>query len=104
MPAYLLTSIHNLLGSHTKAFCGGCYIERDLIAESSRFERVYARAQAQDYEPSFFHGIEWHLVMLRVSVFNHLAHHRGQLTVYSRLNEASVPAIDGPSADQGRFE
>ena len=40
-------------------------------------------------------------IMLRDSVFNHLAHHRGQLTVYLRLNEASVPAIYGPSADEG---
>jgi len=43
-------------------------------------------------------------IMLRDAVFNHLAHHRGQLTVYLRLNEASVPAIYGPSADEGRFE
>jgi len=34
------------------------------------------------------------------SVFAHLAHHRGQLTVYLRMNEASVPAIYGPSADE----
>ena len=32
--------------------------------------------------------------------FNHLAHHRGQLTVYLRLNGAKVPAIYGPSADE----
>jgi uncharacterized damage-inducible protein DinB len=35
--------------------------------------------------------------------FNHLAHHRGQLTVYLRLNEVQVPAIYGPSADDHRF-
>jgi uncharacterized damage-inducible protein DinB len=39
-------------------------------------------------------------VMITDSVFSHLAHHRGQLTVYLRLNEASVPAIYGPSADE----
>jgi uncharacterized damage-inducible protein DinB len=39
-------------------------------------------------------------VMIRDSTFNHLAHHRGQLTVYLRLNEAIVPAIYGPSADE----
>jgi uncharacterized damage-inducible protein DinB len=38
--------------------------------------------------------------MLMDSVFGHLAHHRGQLTVYLRLNAASVPAIYGPSADE----
>jgi len=42
-------------------------------------------------------------IMLRDAVFSHLAHHRGQLTVYLRLNQASVPAIYGPSADEGRF-
>lgn len=41
--------------------------------------------------------------MIRDSVFSHLAHHRGQLTVYLRLNEASVPAIYGPSADEARM-
>lgn len=33
-------------------------------------------------------------------IFTHLAHHRGQLTVYLRLNGAKVPAIYGPSADE----
>jgi uncharacterized damage-inducible protein DinB len=35
--------------------------------------------------------------------FTHLAHHRGQLTVYLRLNEAKVPSIYGPSADDRTF-
>jgi uncharacterized damage-inducible protein DinB len=34
---------------------------------------------------------------------NHLAHHRGQLTVYLRLLDRTVPAIYGPSADDQRF-
>jgi uncharacterized damage-inducible protein DinB len=42
-------------------------------------------------------------VMIQDSVFNHLSHHRGQLTVYLRLAGASVPAIYGPSADEGKF-
>ena len=42
-------------------------------------------------------------IMIADSVFSHLAHHRGQLTVYLRLNEASVPGLYGPSADEGRF-
>ena len=36
--------------------------------------------------------------------FTHLAHHRGQLTVYLRLNGARVPSLYGPSADEGAFE
>jgi uncharacterized damage-inducible protein DinB len=35
--------------------------------------------------------------------FNHLSHHRGQMTVYLRLMGATVPAIFGPSADDNRF-
>jgi uncharacterized damage-inducible protein DinB len=35
--------------------------------------------------------------------FNHLSHHRGQLTVYLRLLGARVPAIFGPSADDKHF-
>jgi uncharacterized damage-inducible protein DinB len=37
-------------------------------------------------------------------MLNHLAHHRGQLTVYLRLLGATVPAIYGPSADDRRFD
>jgi uncharacterized damage-inducible protein DinB len=41
-------------------------------------------------------------VVLR-DTFMHLSHHRGQLTVYLRLNNATVPAIYGPSADDTSF-
>ena len=37
---------------------------------------------------------------IRDGALSHMAHHRGQLTVYLRLNEAKVPAIYGPSADE----
>jgi len=41
-------------------------------------------------------------IVLRDTI-NHLAHHRGQLTVYLRLNDRTVPSIYGPSADDQRF-
>ena len=41
-------------------------------------------------------------VVLR-DTLNHLAHHRGQLTVYLRLTDRTVPAIYGPSADDQQF-
>ena len=37
----------------------------------------------------------------RSFVLNHMIHHRGQLSVYLRLNNVPVPAIYGPSADEG---
>ena len=42
------------------------------------------------------------LSMLRDALM-HLSHHRGQLTVYLRLNEVPVPSIYGPTADDQRF-
>lgn len=38
--------------------------------------------------------------VLRTYVMNHIVHHRGQLTVYLRLNDVPVPALYGPSADE----
>lgn len=37
------------------------------------------------------------------SSINHWVHHRGQLTVYMRLNDIAVPSIYGPSADERTF-
>jgi uncharacterized damage-inducible protein DinB len=37
------------------------------------------------------------------SSLNHWVHHRGQLTVYMRLNNLPVPSIYGPSADDKSF-
>ncbi|NOT49355.1 MAG: damage-inducible protein DinB [Acidobacteria bacterium] len=34
---------------------------------------------------------------------NHMVHHRGQLSVYLRLNDKPVPSIYGPSADDRSF-
>jgi uncharacterized damage-inducible protein DinB len=39
-------------------------------------------------------------VLYRTMFLNHLVHHRGQLSVYLRLNEVPVPGLYGPSADE----
>jgi uncharacterized damage-inducible protein DinB len=41
------------------------------------------------------------LAAFRSFVLYHSVHHRGQLSVYLRLNDVPVPAIYGPSADEG---
>lgn len=41
--------------------------------------------------------------VLRGFVMNHMIHHRGQLTMYLRLNDVPLPALYGPSADEGAF-
>ncbi len=39
------------------------------------------------------------IASLRSSAFNHIYHHRGQLTVYLRLLGVPVPGMYGPTAD-----
>ena len=43
------------------------------------------------------------IVCLRSFVMNHSIFHRGQLAVYLRLIDVPVPALYGPSADEGTF-
>ena len=40
------------------------------------------------------------IAVLRSFVFNHMIHHRAQLTIYLRLVDAPVPGLYGPSADE----
>lgn len=39
-------------------------------------------------------------VVLRTWAYNHMVHHRGQLSVYLRLLDIPVPGMYGPSADE----
>jgi len=41
------------------------------------------------------------IAVLRSMVMNHMIHHRAQLGVYLRLNDIPLPALYGPSADEG---
>ena len=41
--------------------------------------------------------------VMRGFVISHIIHHRGQLSVYLRLNDIPVPSIYGPSADEGQM-
>ncbi|MEW6127353.1 MAG: DinB family protein [Acidobacteriota bacterium] len=43
------------------------------------------------------------VAVLRSFVMNHCIHHRGQLSVYLRMNDIPVPSIYGPSADESPF-
>ena len=43
------------------------------------------------------------IACIRGMIMNHIIHHRAQLTVYYRLNGIPVPALYGPSADEGNM-
>lgn len=38
--------------------------------------------------------------VLRSFIISHMIHHRGQLSVYLRLNDVSLPQVYGPTADE----
>ncbi|MBC8167003.1 MAG: DinB family protein [Bryobacteraceae bacterium] len=43
------------------------------------------------------------ITVIRGFVMNHMIHHRAQLALYLRLNDIPVPALYGPSADEGQM-
>jgi uncharacterized damage-inducible protein DinB len=43
------------------------------------------------------------VAFVRAIMLNHWYHHRGQLLVYLRLLDQSVPSVYGPTADENPF-
>jgi uncharacterized damage-inducible protein DinB len=87
----------------------------DKLVETLNTHLTNARESLSETTDKFLITTKWRLlaggnvvmeaprhVVLR-DTLNHLAHHRGQLTVYLRLNDQPVPAIYGPSADDQLF-
>ena len=81
-----------------------------LLAEFDRCVKeareALAKAKDEDFSApwSLTMGERVLMTMPRVAVMrqniNHLAHHRGQLTVYLRLLDVPIPSIYGPTADE----
>jgi len=80
----------------------------------SNFDAAVARTRAALDKTDAELGTQWKLTrgdlevfsMPRVAAFRtfvlyHLVHHRGQLSVYLRLNNVPLPAMYGPTADEG---
>lgn len=99
---------------------GGSQIKREPLTTRGdylrRHDEAVAAAKAALQKTSDDHlRTPWRLlvagnVVLEMSRYdmirdtlNHLAHHRGQMTVYLRLLGAKVPALYGPSADERSF-
>lgn len=71
---------------------GRAALERATEESLMKPWRLMMQGRVMSEEPRY--------VALANGLLSHLAHHRGQLTVYLRLLGASVPAIYGPSADE----
>ena len=89
-------SVAELVTAHDKAVADGLDALRSTTDEYLFTTNWRLRAGGQVVLDQPRH------IVLRDTI-NHLAHHRGQLTVYLRLNDAKVPAIYGPSADDQLF-
>lgn len=87
----------------------------DKLVEALDKYVIKARESLSNTNDNFLLTTKWRLIaggmvvsdelrhiVLRDTI-NHLAHDRGQLTVYLRLNDQAVPSIYGPSADDQRF-
>ena len=67
---------------------------------------LVGRADAELMAPwTLKHGEQKLFTMPKIAVWrtfmmNHVIHHRGQLSVYLRLNDVPVPSMYGPSADE----
>jgi uncharacterized damage-inducible protein DinB len=80
-----------------------------LVAQFDKNVTEARAALAAAKDPDF--GVSWSLkhganVLLTLprrdvvrQTINHLVHHRGQLSVYLRMNDVPLPSIYGPTAD-----
>jgi len=78
------------------------YLDKNITKAVAAFERL--KEDRLDKPFNLVSGTQKLSTMPRVdsltSTINHWVHHRGQLTVYMRLNNIAVPSIYGPSADE----
>jgi uncharacterized damage-inducible protein DinB len=79
----------------------------DFDRNSAAFRDALAKASDEAFLASWtlYQGGNELLTLPRIAVIrnlilNHMIHHRGQLTVYLRMNGIPVPALYGPSADE----
>lgn len=66
-------------------------------ADDARFGETWTLRNGED-----IYQVSSKLEVVRQTI-NHMVHHRGQLSVYLRLNDIPVPPIYGPSADEGQM-
>jgi len=86
---------------------GSCAEILSLFDESSRKTRASLdKTDAELAGPwTLKRGVHQMFTMPKVTAFRtfvlyHLVHHRGQLSVYLRLNDVALPSIYGPTADE----
>ena len=80
------------------------YLDKEISKAKSRLAQTPDEAFMHDWTLRAGEMVYFTLpkiVVMRNVVLNHIYHHRGQLSVYLRMNDIPVPSIYGPSADEG---
>ncbi|HKQ99301.1 MAG TPA: DinB family protein [Pyrinomonadaceae bacterium] len=68
------------------------------LLQAQSDERMFETWTLRRGEQTLFRIPRW--AVLRSMVFNHIIHHRGQLSVYLRLRDVPLPPVYGPTADE----
>jgi uncharacterized damage-inducible protein DinB len=74
-------------------------VEKAITALENTFDEVLQKNWKMYFGDHLLLDLPKHEV-IRLSLINHMIHHRGQLTVYLRMNDIAVPGLYGPSADE----
>jgi uncharacterized damage-inducible protein DinB len=75
--------------------CLAASVEALQRADDAEYEKIWTMRRG---EQIFMQVKKGDIVR---QTLRHLAHHRGQLSVYMRLNDIPVPQMYGPTADEG---
>lgn len=82
------------------------YLDQNIASASAAFKAL--KEDRLELPFSLYGGPRLLSTMPRLdsitSTISHWVHHRGQLTVYMRLNDIPVPSIYGPSADDNPWK
>lgn len=78
-------------------------LDKNVAAATAALQNVEDATFMKDW--TLRNGEEIYFTMpkigvVRAMIMNHIVHHRGQLSVYLRLNDIPVPGLYGPSADE----
>lgn len=90
---YLAKNVPELLETFDKNLADSIQALKDVSDET--LSEIWTMKKAGDVMFAFPK-----LIIMRSFILDHLVHHRAQLGLYLRLNEISVPAMLGPSADE----
>lgn len=94
-PHYEFKDTENLLAQYDRGFKEAIDALEGITDEQINTDFVLKQQGQKVWSVGKLQGIG--------ETINHWVHHRGQLTVYMRMNQIKVPSIYGPSADDRSF-